>query len=49
VDPVLRADTPVHEYDPGTWGPPMHRSFPLRLARAVMRPAESSPSAIRAA
>ena len=21
VDPVLRADTPVHEYDPGTWGP----------------------------
>jgi len=34
VDPVLRADTPVHEYDPGTWGPPMHRSFPWRLARA---------------
>jgi glucose-6-phosphate 1-dehydrogenase len=22
VDPVLRADTPVHEYDQGTWGPP---------------------------
>ena len=22
VDPVLRADTPVYEYDPGTWGPP---------------------------
>src|SRR5579884_1321837 len=22
VDPVLRADTPLHEYDPGTWGPP---------------------------
>jgi glucose-6-phosphate 1-dehydrogenase len=22
VDPVLRADTPVHEYEPGTWGPP---------------------------
>jgi glucose-6-phosphate 1-dehydrogenase len=22
VDPVLRADIPVHEYDPGTWGPP---------------------------
>jgi glucose-6-phosphate 1-dehydrogenase len=21
VDPVLRADTPVHEYEPGTWGP----------------------------
>ena len=21
VDPVLRAATPVHEYDPGTWGP----------------------------
>lgn len=21
VDPVLRADTPVHEYDPGSWGP----------------------------
>ncbi|MBV9770517.1 MAG: glucose-6-phosphate dehydrogenase [Bryobacterales bacterium] len=22
VDPVLRADTPVYEYQPGTWGPP---------------------------
>ena len=22
VDPVLRANTPVHEYLPGTWGPP---------------------------
>lgn len=22
VDPVLRADTPVYEYDPKTWGPP---------------------------
>jgi glucose-6-phosphate 1-dehydrogenase len=22
VDPVLRADTPVYEYEPGTWGPP---------------------------
>jgi glucose-6-phosphate 1-dehydrogenase len=22
VDPVLKAGTPVHEYDPGTWGPP---------------------------
>ena len=21
VDPVLQADTPVHEYEPGTWGP----------------------------
>ena len=21
VDPVLRADTPVHAYEPGTWGP----------------------------
>ena len=21
VDPVLKAGTPVHEYDPGTWGP----------------------------
>jgi glucose-6-phosphate 1-dehydrogenase len=21
VDPVLRADTPVYQYDPGTWGP----------------------------
>src|SRR5262249_17943017 len=21
VDPVLSADTPVHEYEPGTWGP----------------------------
>jgi glucose-6-phosphate 1-dehydrogenase len=22
VDPVLKAGTPVHEYDPGNWGPP---------------------------
>jgi len=22
VDPILDADTPVHEYQPGTWGPP---------------------------
>jgi glucose-6-phosphate 1-dehydrogenase len=22
VDPVLRAGTPLYEYDPGTWGPP---------------------------
>ncbi|HQR49876.1 MAG TPA: glucose-6-phosphate dehydrogenase, partial [Steroidobacteraceae bacterium] len=22
VDPVLKAGTPVHEYEPGTWGPP---------------------------
>jgi glucose-6-phosphate 1-dehydrogenase len=21
VDPVLHADTPVYEYEPGTWGP----------------------------
>jgi glucose-6-phosphate 1-dehydrogenase len=21
VDPVLKAGTPVYEYDPGTWGP----------------------------
>jgi glucose-6-phosphate 1-dehydrogenase len=21
VDPVLKADTPVHEYQPNTWGP----------------------------
>ncbi len=21
VDPVLRADTPIYQYDPGTWGP----------------------------
>jgi glucose-6-phosphate 1-dehydrogenase len=22
VDPMLKADTPVYQYDPGTWGPP---------------------------
>ena len=22
VDPMLKADTPVYTYDPGTWGPP---------------------------
>ena len=21
VDPVLKSDTPVYEYEPGTWGP----------------------------
>jgi len=21
VDPALRAETPVHDYEPGTWGP----------------------------
>lgn len=21
VDPVLKVNTPVNEYDPGTWGP----------------------------
>jgi len=21
VDPAIAADTPVHEYQPGTWGP----------------------------
>ncbi len=27
VDPVLAADTPVHEYDPGQWGPPEGQKF----------------------
>ena len=27
VDPVLAAGTPVHEYDPGTWGPPEAAAF----------------------
>ena len=22
VDPAIKADTPIHEYEPGTWGPP---------------------------
>jgi glucose-6-phosphate 1-dehydrogenase len=26
VDPVLRANTPVHEYEPGTWGPEATKS-----------------------
>jgi glucose-6-phosphate 1-dehydrogenase len=21
VDPAIRANTPIHEYEPGTWGP----------------------------
>ena len=21
VDPVLKAETPIHEYEPGSWGP----------------------------
>jgi glucose-6-phosphate 1-dehydrogenase len=29
VDPVLAANTPVHEYDAGTWGPPeVHALLP---------------------
>ncbi len=27
VDPVLRCDPPVAEYEPGTWGPPAAESF----------------------
>jgi glucose-6-phosphate 1-dehydrogenase len=27
VDPVLRAAVPVHDYEPGTWGPPEARAL----------------------
>src|SRR5437667_8038571 len=27
VDPVLEAGTPLHEYDPGTWGPAQAESL----------------------
>lgn len=27
VDPVLTAATPVHDYDPGTWGPSESQSL----------------------
>jgi Glucose-6-phosphate dehydrogenase, C-terminal domain len=32
VDPVLKANTPVYEYEPGTWGPSEvdHRVSPAR-------------------
>jgi glucose-6-phosphate 1-dehydrogenase len=29
VDPILRADTPVYEYETGTWGPPGARQLIL--------------------
>ena len=25
VDPILGSDTPLYDYDPGTWGPPAGR------------------------
>ena len=36
VDPVLKAGTPVYEYEPGTWGPrevDAHVAPPRRLAQ----------------
>jgi glucose-6-phosphate 1-dehydrogenase len=33
VDPMLQADTPVHEYQPGTWGPRRGRSEGLPVGR----------------
>ena len=34
VDPVLKAGTPVYEYEPGTWGPERGRARPSRRAAA---------------
>jgi len=52
VDPVLRADTPVHEYEPGTWGPA--DANPLILPAGgwhvpVLTPSTASRDAVRAA
>lgn len=52
VDPVLRADTPLHEYEPGTWGP---AEINQSIAPAggwhvpVLAPSKSSQDVLRAA
>ena len=52
VDPVLRADTPIYEYDPGTWGPAeAHQSVAPSGGwhTPVLTPAPPKPDALRAA
>lgn len=51
VDPVLRADTPVHEYDPGTWGPAdaSQTIAPPGGWRAPVMDPPPQPNALRAA
>ena len=38
VEPVLSTDAPVHEYEPGSWGPPQAR----RIDDAAIEPASTS-------
>ena len=38
VAPVLNTDAPVHEYEPGSWGPPQAR----RIDDAALEPASTS-------
>src|SRR4029077_17227922 len=48
VDPVLRMDTPVYDYEPGTWGPaePSQSIVPRGGWQApVIAPAEDAPMA----
>ena len=52
VDPVLRADTPVHEYEPGAWGPTVENPSIVPAGgwhAPVMTPPASLPDAARAA
>jgi glucose-6-phosphate 1-dehydrogenase len=48
LDPVLRADTPVHEYDPGTWGPTVENPS-IVPAGGWHTPVVAPPDAARAA
>ena len=44
VDPILGTDTPVHEYQPGTWGPPQADEIAHRLnGWRDPEPAEAAP------
>jgi glucose-6-phosphate 1-dehydrogenase len=52
VDPVLRAGTPVYEYEPGTWGPAEaipSIAPPGGWDAPVLTPSASLPDALRAA
>jgi glucose-6-phosphate 1-dehydrogenase len=31
VEPILKTSTPVHEYEPGTWGPAEADKLPVNI------------------
>jgi glucose-6-phosphate 1-dehydrogenase len=50
VDPVLRAGSPVYEYEPGTWGPTTPSIAPAgRWHVPALAPATDVPDEVRAA